>query len=154
MEQEILKSIQEVVDKNLPAQMGESFKKLFDEAKRTKASYDIQLENNSLLTKKVAGLEDKVAEYKKIEEKFYSLLKREEEIEKREKNMDLHDLKKDLVCSEKNFNTVHNLVSQLTRNTVFRETVFENDHIHSNWNSGHEVRTKEGSSKNSTKEAE
>lgn len=133
MEEQIKQKLQEVIDANLPQQMGESFKRYFNEAESIKR----ELENSKATLKSrdeiIASQKATIDTLTQLNLKKNDLEARDIAISKREKDMDLFELKLKLTESEKRADSVHNLVSQLTKNVIFRQTVFENDHIMSHY---------------------
>ena len=82
----IEKEMQEIIKKNLPAQVGETLRKALEEGERNKKLLKEEKDENKQLSNQVKSANKLIEAYSVHDERNKKLDEREKEIEKRENN--------------------------------------------------------------------
>lgn len=120
----MINEFEEVIKKNLPAQVGELLQK------ELKELHELRRQKKELEETIVQKNEIIAREYAKNSE-LQLLVKSKEELEEREKQLNLKEfelklilMEKDLSCEKEKTALVSNTLNSLVRNTDFRKTIY------------------------------
>jgi len=124
MEEVLQQEINQAIEKNLPTQVGTVLKQTLEDYEKLKDSYAILKTNYDTLLAEAKAEHAKLAEAGNLSDRETAVGQREDEITKRERNLDKTLLQKDKDCADaqvilmrENFNTVFRNVD-IVRNKV------------------------------------
>lgn len=120
--------INAIIEKNLPAQVGEALKKRLEQADNDAAKISVMTEQVKSERETSDSLRAEIREYEKFNDRNAALDKREKDLAERERLQEVTELKTQVVEANKRADMVVNFTSGLVRNTDFRRTVFNNEH--------------------------
>lgn len=129
------KEIEEIIKKNLPAQVGEVLKTRLEQAERDTNTVKRQLEQIISKTATIVELEKTIADYKQFDERNSKLEVREKAVAEKERNYKVFEAELKLNEAEKRTNDAVNFVGMVFKSPVFRKTVSEYNGGIQNWNS-------------------
>lgn len=121
MEKEILAAI----EKDLPNQVGVLLKERLEQAESDKKKLDTQLEKNKILEKLNKGHSDNITKLKNKLTKHSNLLLREDNVLKKEREIEITSLKNQLTIERDKSEFAKNVALGLVRNTNYRKQVFD-----------------------------
>jgi hypothetical protein len=126
--------IQEIIEKNLPKQVGETLKLRLEKADRDEESVKDLTTVNKLYEGEIEHLKERIVDYEKFDSRNMKLDSREKELNDKERNLKITELTYQL-DSEK-AKSLHSdaIAMGLVRNTTYRKNVFDNE---SNTGGGH-----------------
>jgi len=128
LEQELSEKYKEVIRKNLPEAVGEELRIVLEEAARNKAKVVEMMAREKELRQQMSDLADTGAKLKAVAQGFddreKAVTQREEAVFKRERDLELELLKKEVACANKERDTVFKLTETVFKNQTVRENVF------------------------------
>ena len=119
--------IKKIIEKNLPAQVGETLQKRLREAEEDKQLVEFQIDKISILEKTINDLNSNLREYEKLDERNDKLTTRENAVGIKETKQKVDELEIRLEESNKRADMVVNFTSGLVRNTNFRKTIYDSE---------------------------
>lgn len=129
------KEIEEIIKKNLPAQVGETLRKTLEQGEKYKVELDATVHSFECERKKVVALESRIDEYKKSDERNSKLEARETAVSEKERNQKVFEAELKLAEAEKRTTDATNFVGMVFKSPIYRKTTFENENGMQNWNS-------------------
>lgn len=130
--------IKDIIEKNLPAQVGQVLQKRLKEAEENEAKYETLQKDHKDLRESYNNVVNTLSQHKELDEVKKGLDQREETISKREHDIEIETLKFKLTESEKRADMVQDFTKLLVRNVDVRKQVFdaESNQVH-NPNTGY-----------------
>lgn len=119
--------IQEIIKKNLPAQVGDVLKTRLEQAERDANSVANQREQIISKEATIKELEEQLEKYRKFDIRNDGLDKREVELNKIKHDLDLEILKAELVNEKDKSVFAKSIALGLVRNTEYRKTIFDSE---------------------------
>ena len=123
---ELEKEFQELIKKNLPAQVGETLNEILQQAKKdsekVKDLSEIIVSKDSTIN----GLNKMLAIYKEHDERNKGLEERETAVTERERLAEIANLTFQLNTEKEKSKFVSDVTMGLVRNTEYRKTIFDN----------------------------
>ena len=121
------KKIRDIIEKNLPSQVGEVLKKRLEQAEEDEKSLKDQIKFNKKLILQEGELNRMISDYKKFDERNSKLNAREKEITRKEDMYSIAELTFKLEEANKRADVVTEFTRGLVRNTTFRKTIFDSE---------------------------
>lgn len=121
--------IKELLQKHLPAQVGETLKERLAQADRDEKTVKLQDESIKDLKKDLLDLDGRLQEYKQFDVRNALLESREKELEARERNLEVETLKYQLASSNNNTEFARSVALGLVRNTEYRKNIFDTENV-------------------------
>ena len=136
--------IQELIAKNLPAQVGEVLKKRLEDADKYEVLVKAQKEMLNDKDGEIKCLKAEIEKYMKFDTRNSELDQREREISKRENTMEVWEAKLKLAEAEKRISDNVNFVGMVFKSPVFRKYTNEYDNYQNTYVAGQEKRERTG----------
>lgn len=114
-----------IIEKNLPAQVGDVLKKRLEQADKDAADLSTARKANEDAVKKIDDLNKQIADYKKFDERNSALEAREKACEIQERDLKVKTLEYQLQSEKDKTVFAQGLALGLVRNTEFKRTVFD-----------------------------
>lgn len=121
------KEIEEIIKKNLPAQVGETLRKTLQQGEQYKAELDVTLGSLEIEKKKVISLSQQVEQYKVNDTRNLTLEARELKVREDERNLKVSTLEFQLASEKEKTQFSKEVALSLVRNTEYRKTIFNNE---------------------------
>jgi len=118
--------LEEIIKKNLPAQVGDTLKKVLEKGKKDAEELDIFTNANRALKADVKTLEGRVEKYQEFDARNSALDAREKELEDKERNLEIELLKMRLDTQKTIAANNQEVAMGLVRNTEYRKHIFDN----------------------------
>lgn len=125
------KEIREIIEKNLPSQVGKVLKERLEQAEKDDQSIKDQIKRNNKLIIQERELNKTISDYKKFDERNAKLDARGKEISEKERNFRVAELSIKLEEANKRADVVTEFTKGLVRNTTFRKKVFDSENQNS-----------------------
>lgn len=129
------KEIEEIIKKNLPAQVGEVLKTRLEQAERDANTVKSQSEQIVSKTATILGLEKTISDYKQFDNRNSALEAREKAVAEKERNQKVFEAELKLAEAEKRTADATNFVGMVFKSPIYRKTTFENENGMQSWNS-------------------
>ena len=118
--------IKAIIEKNLPAQVGETLKQVLEQGKIDSETAKIQAEQINKLLKTLQEKESIIETYKKFDERNSNLEGREKAVELQERDLIVKTLEYQLESEKSKTIFSQNVALGLVRNIEYRKDVFDN----------------------------
>lgn len=118
--------IKAIIEKNLPAQVGETLKQVLEQGKKDSETVKQQAEQINKLLKTVQERDELIQTYKKFDERNSSLESREKACEIQERDLKVKTLEYQLEAEKSKTVFSQNVALGLVRNTEYRRTIMDN----------------------------
>lgn len=118
---------QEIIKKNLPAQVGDVLKERLEQADKDVKLIDSLRVANESYVKKIQELNLIVDGYKEFDERNLNLEKREKEVSERERQQEIEKLKYQLESEKNKTEFTKEVALKLVRNTEYRNNIFDSE---------------------------
>lgn len=119
--------IRAIIEKNLPAQVGEVLKTRLEQAEKDVIKIKQQEETLQSKNAAITQFEKLVADYKTKDEQNAKLEARELAVTEAERNLKIATLEYQLVSEKEKTDFTKNVALGLVRNTEFRKTIFDSE---------------------------
>lgn len=116
-----------VIEKNLPAQVGETLKQRLAQAETDAKLVQTQLTRIASLEDTVKRLENTVNEYRKNDERNAALDAREQKVQEAERNLKIASLEYQLQTERDKSQFTRDVALGLVRNTTYRRHIFDSE---------------------------
>lgn len=117
--------IKSIIEKNLPAQVGESLKKVLEQGKKDAESVKSLNDQIQKLVLNVNEKEKRISEYQKFDDRNAKLDERESQLAERERNMTITQLRMELVAEKEKSDFAKSVAMGLVRNAEYRRSLWE-----------------------------
>jgi hypothetical protein len=131
----MLEEIKDIIAKNLPAQVGEALQKELAKIPELEKKLEVCEAARKAGIARISELDADLAALRAKEKWDTDLTYREQEVDKRERNLELALMKVRVEEAEKRTTEFHGLVQTVFKSPVYR-TAYMND-LYSNYNDGH-----------------
>lgn len=118
--------IKEIIQKNLPAQVGEVLRETLEQAEKDAEQVKILSENINKKTFEIKNLHYEIEEYRKFDERNQQLEQREKDVANKERNLTIQQLTYELNSEKEKTQFSKDVALGLVRNTEFRKSIFDN----------------------------
>lgn len=126
--------IKAIIEKNLPAQVGEILKTTLEQAKRdSERVKQLENENMDMRTERYS-LKETINSYKSFDERNSKLNERELVVAEAERDRKVFEAELKLKESEKRITDNTNFVGMVLKSPIFKKTIFENENGFTTWN--------------------
>ena len=143
MEQEI----KSIIESHLPAQVGETLRKILEQGERDKAEL-VTLKNEvSDLRKKNSELQGEVLKMRETATQYNQIVSKTEELKELERNRKVFEAELKLTESEKRVAEMAGFVGMVFKSPIFRKTTNESLYTQEIWDNGVCKRVPTGSSR-------
>lgn len=119
--------IKAIIEKNLPAQVGDVLKLRLEQAEKDVVKVKQQEEALQSKNVTITGLEKQVADYKKFDERNATLEAREKAVADGERNLKVATLEFQLTAEKEKTQFSKDVALGLVRNTEFRKHIFDSE---------------------------
>lgn len=119
--------INEIIQKNLPAQVGDVLKQRLEQAEKDVKELDQAKKQRELDLKRIEQLSAEILEYKKFDERNASLETKEESLREQERNLKINMLEFQLEVEKNKSDFVREVTMGLVRNTTYKKNVFDSE---------------------------
>lgn len=123
MEDNLKKQILDAVESQLPKMTGEAIKKLVEQHEKLQKDHESALATITERNKEVSKLEKRISTLTEDLAESRKLNATKEQLDERERQLDLTKLKYELQCEKDKTSHVLLVMDKLTRNTIFREKI-------------------------------
>lgn len=123
MEQEF----KQIIEKNLPAQVGDVLKKRLEQAKEDEAKVTHLEKQVGILNQAVTGLEARIAEYKKLDDRNAAIEAREDACALQERDLKVETLTYKLLAEMEKTQFSKDVALGLVRNTEYRKNIYDSE---------------------------
>lgn len=127
--------INEIIKKNLPAQVGELLKQRLDQAESDAKELIRYKQADTDKAKIIRELEETIKEYKKQDDRNSKLELREKEVEQAERNRKVFEAELKLAEAEKRLADNTNFVGMVFKSPIFRKSTSESTSYSTYWSS-------------------
>lgn len=141
------KEIFEVIKKNLPAEVGETLKRVLEKGVLDADTVARQAKTLRENESTIENLKSKLQAHKELDEREKQLEAREKGITTREDRMNVWEANMKLAESERRANEIAGFTGMLLKSPIMRKTIIENDNVISYYDNGHNTPMKQGSQK-------
>jgi hypothetical protein len=117
--------IKAIIEKNLPAQVGEVLKQRLEQAEKDAATVSFQADSLRQKDRDITALEERTIEYQKFDIRNAELEKREKILEQTERNLKIEKLTYELTAERDKTQFTKDVALGLVRNIEYRKTVFD-----------------------------
>jgi len=121
--------LKEVIEKNLPKQVGETLQKRLEELERVERDYKTKVEVEKNLRKEIDELNERLKSQEELQVWRVQLWDKESKLEERERNLEIELLKVKLEESNKRADTSKELVSLVFKNSTYKYSEFNKDQV-------------------------
>lgn len=121
------KEIQEAIEKSLPLQVGQVLKTRLEQADKDAVKLKQQEESLASKNATITGLEKRIEEYVKFNERNLLLEAREKAVEEKERNLKLATLEFQLASEKEKTEFTKSVAMGLVRNSEYRKNIFDNE---------------------------
>jgi hypothetical protein len=121
------KEFKEIIEKNLPAQVGDVLQKRLAKAVEDEQTVKSLNTTLSFRNEEITKLSNRIEEYKKFDERNTQLTAREIAVGVAERNLQVERLKDQLAAEKDKTQFVREVTLGLVRNTEYRKSVFNNE---------------------------
>jgi len=118
-----------IIEKNLPAQVGEVLKTRLEKADRDSNTVKVQNDQIGKLKETVDSLENTIREYREFDKRNSELETRLREVADKERNVKIATLEYQLNSEKEKTQFSKDVALGLVRNTTYRENIFDNDFV-------------------------
>ncbi len=121
------KEINDIIKKNLPAEVGSILKQRLEQAEtdaETVESQKRQLKENSA---RFSDLNEQILAYQKLDERNSKLEERERAVENKERSLEIETLKYQLASEKDKTDFSHKVALGLVRNVEYRKNIFDSE---------------------------
>lgn len=127
--------IKKIIEKNLPAQVGDVLKQRLEQAE--KDAVILKQQEEALISRNatIAGFEKQIAEYKKLDERNNKLEEREKAVETKERNSKVFEAELKATEAEKRANELFGFVGMVFKSPIFRKSTIDTTFGMMQWNS-------------------
>lgn len=154
--EDLKQKIQEAIEKDLPKQVGESLQKRLAEADQLEAQNKTLIDTKTSNEATIRGLESRIAEYQKFDERNAALELREKAVADKERNLKIETLEYQLAAEKEKTAHAKEVNNGLTRNIEYRKDMFSSTNQPGRWQYdsalGRDIWTKEDGSSSSNKD--
>jgi len=119
------KEIKEIIEKNLPAQVGMVLRERLEKAERDENEIELLLSAASERKEEIAGLKRIISEYQEFDTRNATLEKREKDVSERERQAEIEKLKYELQTEKDKTQFTKDVTMGLVRNTEYKRTLFD-----------------------------
>jgi hypothetical protein len=119
--------IQNIIKKNLPAQVGETLKKRLEQADIDASELKNYKEAVIGRDKTITELTKKIEEYKQFDVRNANIDAREVAVKEEERNMKVKNLEYQLQAEKEKTVLIREVTMGLVRNTEYKKTIFDNE---------------------------
>lgn len=119
--------IKAIIEKNLPAQVGEILQKQLAEGVRNAKELEAMERLFNAETKRTTELRERIEEYKNLDDRNSKLEIREKSVTEKEFMLDMSVIKIQLEEANKRADMVMTFTNGLVRNTSFRKNIFDSE---------------------------
>lgn len=117
--------IKAIIEKNLPAQVGETLKKVLEQGKKDSETVEQQAEQIKKLLKTAQEKDELIQNYKKFDERNSALEAREKACEMQERDLKVKTLEYQLEAEKSKTVFSQSVALGLVRNTEYRRDLFD-----------------------------
>jgi phosphoribosyl-dephospho-CoA transferase len=118
--------IEEIIKKNLPAQVGEILKSRLEQADRDSSTVKNQAEQIISKTATISGLEKTISDYRQFDSRNSALEAREKAVDQAERDLKVKTLEFQLASEKEKTEFTKSVALGLVRNTEYRRTLMDN----------------------------
>jgi hypothetical protein len=130
MEKEIMTNeIEQLIKKHLPAQVGDTLKKVLEQGERDAKTIIEQKEEISKLTTRLETANNKLSHYRNFDDRNAKLEVRERDCDKRERDLKIATLEYKLEVEKDKTAFTKNVALGLVRNTNYRTRILSDSQI-------------------------
>jgi hypothetical protein len=144
-----------IIEKNLPAQVGETLKAVLDQAKKDSETVTKYSEDIKFKVKVIAEKDQIIKEYQQFDTRNTQLEAREKSLDERDRNLTIETLKIQLASEKEKTDFTKSIALGLVRNTEFRRELFDSHNDNSQRDQyGNPIYTNKSQTSTETKSAE
>jgi len=142
--------IKAVIEKNLPAQVGSTLKDVLAQGEKDARELKDLRESYGFAQKRISELEQKLSDYRVLDERNAALDHREAEVDQKIRDQKVFEAELKATAAEARANEMAGFVGMVFRSPVFRRHINEYDHYGSNWVNGQEQKYRSGGGRDET----
>ena len=127
--------IKAIIEKSLPAQVGEILKQTLEKGKKDEAELKATVIAYDNARKEIEKHLAKINDYKQFDERNSKLEARENAVSEKERNQKVFEAELKLAEAEKRTTDATNFVGMVFKSPIYRKTTFESENGMQSWNS-------------------
>jgi len=123
----MIEDIKKIIENNLPEQVGNVLRKRLTKAEEDEIKVNIQREELVNKDKTIQDLQEKISNYKILDERNKKLEEREMVVKEKERNLEIGKLKYELDSEKEKTMFSKEVALGLVRNIEYRKSIFDNE---------------------------